>query len=435
MILPPYLSEYDPETLSEGSLDPLGLYTIADRLAIKLIPGFRERMRHPRYLTAIAVGAHVCSVYDEDVVATDEMTPPYLVYEWQVVQALVSQFKETNETAGLPGVNKAMASYKAGLPLSATRYLKTPNVFGFNGVYRTLARDINLVNEIGVGETGDKLLRVWEKEQYLEGFYTGENGPGKKLLNELRNAVSEGLKSGMAVKGWYWGINKIIAEHLAPYRIGTKEGKALLEAFLDDLKPMRKEVFDYLISDAGQASWKISFSEKKFHEDLQKIVSPELIKLLEAIRGYEYFARLLQNVFDDLLFQLSGNGSSYILDLLDMESLVKAWKEIPGIFNPVSEKLSYFDLSLQFENSFNAISEPCPVNQWLEKLIEHHFNTQRMKSAQGKRPWFERTDGGRLLLYPTYMRDKGSESETEYVHFYRTNSMWSFLKDLKLVVE
>ena len=40
----PFLTVYDPIGTSEGSLDPLGLYLIADQLAMKLVPGVRERM-------------------------------------------------------------------------------------------------------------------------------------------------------------------------------------------------------------------------------------------------------------------------------------------------------------------------------------------------------------------------------------------------------
>jgi len=51
-MLLPLLSEADPAATSEGSLDPLGLYAIADSLAGRLVPGLRERMTHPRFLTA-----------------------------------------------------------------------------------------------------------------------------------------------------------------------------------------------------------------------------------------------------------------------------------------------------------------------------------------------------------------------------------------------
>ena len=40
----PFLTAYDPPGTSEGSLDPLGLYQIADQLAMQLVPAVRERM-------------------------------------------------------------------------------------------------------------------------------------------------------------------------------------------------------------------------------------------------------------------------------------------------------------------------------------------------------------------------------------------------------
>jgi hypothetical protein len=52
----PFLTSYDPPGTSEGTLDPLGLYQIADQLAVQLVPAVRERMQRIRFLTAIAVG-------------------------------------------------------------------------------------------------------------------------------------------------------------------------------------------------------------------------------------------------------------------------------------------------------------------------------------------------------------------------------------------
>ena len=435
MISPPLLSEYDPEVLSEGSLDPLGLYLIADRLATRLIPGFRERMRHPRFLTGIAVGSHVCSTFDEDEIASDDMSPPYQVYEWYVVQALVSRFKETDETIGLPGVSKAIEAYRAKVPLSATRYLKTPSVFGFHGVYRTLARDLDLITEYSLGDFGERLLRSWEKEQNLEGFYTGQNGDGKKLLNHLRSAVREGCKTGSAVKGWWWGQNKVIAGHLAPYRIGIKEGKVLLEGFLSDKHSLRKEVINYLLTSEGQLTWNINNSEREFHESLYKNGSGEMKDILSTIQLYEQFARLLQNAFDESLYIMSGARHVYINDLSRQDHITKASTELPGLFRLVSNKLSSLDLSFQFERSFGLFNEVMKPTAWIEILIEHHNNIQRTKSRIGKSPWFERTDNGRLLIYPGRVRSEGPATDKEYVHFYRTNSLWSFLRDMKLVTK
>ena len=77
----PSLTAYQTLENSQGTLDPLGLYSIADRLASRLTPNLRERMRHPRYLTAMAVGAVVCSGFSDDELAADEISPPGQVYE------------------------------------------------------------------------------------------------------------------------------------------------------------------------------------------------------------------------------------------------------------------------------------------------------------------------------------------------------------------
>ena len=62
----PLLSDKDPLASTEGALNPLGLFSIADSLANKLIPGVRERQSHPRFLTAIAVSLAVCSGFAEE---------------------------------------------------------------------------------------------------------------------------------------------------------------------------------------------------------------------------------------------------------------------------------------------------------------------------------------------------------------------------------
>jgi hypothetical protein len=41
----PFMTSYDPPGTNEGTLDPLGLYQIADQLAVQLVPAVRERMQ------------------------------------------------------------------------------------------------------------------------------------------------------------------------------------------------------------------------------------------------------------------------------------------------------------------------------------------------------------------------------------------------------
>ena len=57
-MLTPFLTEEDPAPSDAGTLDPLGLYAIADALAVRLVPGVRERQKHPRSVTATAITAN-----------------------------------------------------------------------------------------------------------------------------------------------------------------------------------------------------------------------------------------------------------------------------------------------------------------------------------------------------------------------------------------
>ena len=50
----PFVTEADPDRAGEGSLDPLGLVRIAERLADELAPEVTARMSRIRFLTAIA---------------------------------------------------------------------------------------------------------------------------------------------------------------------------------------------------------------------------------------------------------------------------------------------------------------------------------------------------------------------------------------------
>ena len=59
-MLLPQLTEFDPAESTEGSIDPLGMYAIADALAMRLVHGVRERQLYPRFLTASAVSLAVC---------------------------------------------------------------------------------------------------------------------------------------------------------------------------------------------------------------------------------------------------------------------------------------------------------------------------------------------------------------------------------------
>jgi hypothetical protein len=435
-MLMPLLSEADPRISAEGSIDPLGMYSIADALAVRMIPGVRERQQHPRFLTCVAVSLSLCSGFPEEAVATDEVSEPWQVLEWYLVEGLVRTTKEKGLLRGLPGQDKAASAIKDGVPFSAKRYLKTPTVFGFHGVYRALARDLEVERAGRLGETGYALVTTWEKEQQLDGFSGSCDGPGKAVRQQLVDAIRDGLQSGSVARKWGWSGWQFFSDNLGIYDAGRREARVIAQALLNPGSGFRKEVLRCLVSDAGQQVWKDveNRSERKFHSALGDVASPDLKALLRAIDVYEQFARFLQDAFDDVLFRLSQHQTRIPpVELARSKGVRHAAKTVPDIFTQVAESISPFGEEVHFQETFSSLAERASDVDWLERLLEHHRRVQREKPPAGKAPWFDRFEDGSCMIRTGYIRDTGGHHDDSYVHAYRTASLWSFAKDLRLV--
>ena len=174
MLRAPFSSEFDPSEEAEGSIDPLGLQPGYERLADRLLPAVTVRMGHPRFVTAMAVGACVCDEWDTDALAADEKTPPWLVWEWFVVEAFVRAENSLSGISRIPGIQKVRRALGKQRPVSATAYLKTPTAFGFTGVFRRLARGIGILTDDGSLDNGatnwsrlGRRTRVWTASSTL----------------------------------------------------------------------------------------------------------------------------------------------------------------------------------------------------------------------------------------------------------------------------
>lgn len=84
----PELTAWDPGVTGEGSLDPMGLAVISDRLADQLIPGVRARMQSIRFVTAMAVGSVACETLADEKPG-DDISTPAICFEWVLIEALV----------------------------------------------------------------------------------------------------------------------------------------------------------------------------------------------------------------------------------------------------------------------------------------------------------------------------------------------------------
>ena len=437
-MLAPLLTEADPVAKGEGSIDPLGTYSIADALATRLAPGVRERQAHPRFLTAMAVSYAICSEFEETVVAKDDKSEPWLVFEWYLVEGLVRRLTDPGALRGLPGREKAAAALRDRVPLSADRYLKGPRIYGFHGVYRTLARTLGLEVADRLGHWGSELLDTWAREQGLRGFHDSSNGPGTEWRRRLVDAIQDGLKIGAVARKGGWSGWGFFADRLAHHAPGKREAKAIASHLCSDDNGHRHTVLEYLVSKDGLATLEEAttgrfLSEKRFHQSLIKHSDSSLHMLLEAIEAYERFSRLLQDAFDDCLFVMSQSHDHVSLkDFRSCNGVSKACKEAPAAFDRVVDALSPFDQAVRFQRTFADVSGRVSLADWTELLLNHHRHVQQQKQPKGKAPWFERFDDGTYMIRPAYLCDEGGLHQDEYVHGYRTGSLRSFAVDLRM---
>jgi hypothetical protein len=430
----PLLSDEDKVETSEGGLDPLGLVQVAEALAVRLVPGVRERMSHPRYLTAMAVAMEVCRKFPEETVARDGISPPWLVFEWIAVEGFVRTV-DGRDPFRLPGSDKATTALRERVPLSAARYLKTPNVFGFHGVYRGLARDLDVDNAGRLGETGYDLLTTWAKEQKLDGFTGTAGGDGAFVCEQLYWAVRESLQAGAVARrdGWpYW---RFFREHLAPHQAGPREAAVLRDALFTGTAGFRGAVLHFLVSDQGRKTFEDTQSERLFHAALRRSADPELDALLDAIGSYEMFSRTCQDAFDDVLVEMTRRGGSRVTprELGRIETVKIASKRVPEMFSELLERLEPFRETARFADTFAPLAERTNAASWAERLLGHHVAIQRKKPPVGKSPWFEQFGDGGAIIRPLYRREQPGRRDDRYVHAYRTGSLYNFARDLHLI--
>jgi hypothetical protein len=432
-MLLPLLTEKDPRDSAEGGLDPLGFYSISDALGVKLVPGVRERQSHPRFLTSMAVSLAVCEGL-EDLVASDGVSTPRLVFEWYLVEGMVRAAGMREEMEGVPGSLKARKAKDDGVPLSARRYLKTPGVFGFHGIYRLLARSLGIEQGDRLGEAGFELLRVWEREQGQAGFASlGGGGPGVTMRKQLREAVEAGLHKASTARSPAWAGWSFFQTHLNIQQAGTQEARFIADLLLQDVAGHRGDLLQFLVSKPGWKLWSQHGDERTFHAAMRRQAGAELSLLLAAITAYETFARLCLDAFDDMLVELTRTSAKTSpKSLAALPSMKLASQRVPELFGEVMAKLEPFDQVPRFVQSFATLAERGSAVEWVERLAEHHRRVQRSKPPDGKNAWFERFDDGSFIIRPLYRRDEGGRHDESYVHAYRTGALASFAKDLQL---
>lgn len=425
MVMPPTLSLPDPLQDSEGSVDPLSLQRTYELLADKILPAVTVRMGRIRFLTAMSLGALVCQHYDADAVAIDGITPPWLVYEWFVIEAFA---RELGDTRGerIPGLLKVKNCLGNQRPVSASAYLKTPKVFGFSGIFRRLAtRSRILDDELRLDDGGWELLKAWERDEGLDGLIQGK-GPGADLVRDLRDAVDRGCAAGHTVKP-VTGLWARISAHLQPGNVGKREGKVLLAQLRASSERTREHV-GHLIE---HKSFVERAAEAAYLRGLRTQTSADLAEHLDAIDAYEALCRPVNETFD-VLRELSTNrgvGPITAAEVAASPSAVRLVQELKDGCERVQRDANLLNWDPDVNGLVQIFSRVQTTNDLFDAVITHHEHAQARKPPDGKRSWLERAQGGAIIVRSAYVLPERDPYAPPYVHNYRTNTLCGFLSD------
>jgi hypothetical protein len=424
----PALTAFDPETSSEGTLDPLGLYMIADKLATKLVPAVRERMQRIRFLTVIAVGA----VLSEELQwkTDDSKCEPWLVWEWLVVEALLRSTTIAPELRGVPGTLVTKRTINTHQYLDERSYLKTPRIFGFHGVYKRLANHLGLVDvHMNPLASADELVQAWAHDQ---GYLT------RQEVNQVFETWKTGLRRSLEATPprthTYWNTEKWdkLAQSMRPDGAGKHEKKVLSRLLLNN---------DHRSLGALSDIWRLqevldddTYCEERVFAEL-KLRAPNLSTLLDAIKLYEAFCRKLTDGFNLIRKQaVSADMRGLKVTELGVESkFVIAVADLASAFESAYAALQALDgrLASEFDERFRAFAEPMHSSESAVALCDHHESIQRGKSDAGKRTWFDRLGDDRIYLRQQYRESISDPTPDRFVHVYRARPIRNFYMDLK----
>lgn len=426
----PFLTSYDPPGTSEGTLDPLGLYQIADQLAVRLVPAVRERMQRIRFLTAMAVGAMVTEGLEDDPRQRD--ASPYLVWEWLVVESLIRSMGDDSSVWGLPGTLVTRRALDQHGYLDARSYLKTPRIFGFHGVYKRLAIHVGLVDvHLGAGSNAEGLVDAWARSLGLHGLEGA-----KPMLSRWSAAVrrSSGEKPPHTKPNWGNETWAELAGAFAPAACKAREKRYLRDLLhaTDDRRLGALPTLWQLQADFDNDE----FREELLHDRLEKR-EPGYGPLLTAIRAYEAFARSLQDGFDVLKAEaarLDAHGFAVpeIARETDFKRSVQGLHErFEAAYQALGE-VTIASVSVQnlFGERFKPFAEPLDAGACALALCSHHDAVQRAKSADGKRSWFDRIGQDRIYVRHAYREPRREIEPGRYVHDYRGWPIRRFYGDL-----
>jgi len=339
------------------------------------------------------------------------------------------------EIWGVPGTLVARRALNQHGYLDARSYLKTPRIFGFYGVYKRLAIHLGLVDvNLGPGPNAEGLVDAWARDQGLGGF-----AGARPLLQRWSDAVSCSVaeKHPRTRTGWRTEVWAELANAFAP-----SGGKARERRYLRELL----HATDERRLGALPAIWKLQdkfknvedgdFQEDLLHDYLEETV-PSLGSLLVAIRTYEDFARGLQDAFDVMKAEAAARDAQGfdVPQIASNQEFKQSVKKLHTRFEATHAALgevALANLSLPnlFNDRFEVFAEPMSEGDCALALCAHHESVQGGKSANGKRPWFDRIGKDRIYIRHAYRKPRPDILPDRYVHDYRGKPIRRFYSDL-----
>ena len=420
----PFFTAYDPIGTSEGTLDPMGLYQIADQLAVRLVPAVRERMQRIRFLTTMAVGTRV--IEDIAGVATRPDSAPFLAWEWLVVEAFVRASESQPMAQGVAGVQVVRRAIEKFGHVDATTYLKTPRVFGFHGIYKRLAVHLGITDvHLELREQGAALVDAW-----MDDFPDGGRAGAARLIERCAIAVRRGLEKRPPRTAAPFGTEEweAVAGALNPDRVGRREKRLLRDLLLQqgDAAVGALAPIWHCLEDVPD--------EAPDAEVLQELAArhPEYASLVGAIDAFERFARGLQDAFDCMRNAAGEAGMLELPLLASVPEFTELTAALPSLYAD-AERAFASDGAAQgtaFAARFAPFGSSMAPEALANEVLAHHVRIQRDKSAGGKRPWFDAVDDARRYWRASYRLPAWSPNPGTFVHEYRCAPIRRFRKDL-----
>lgn len=422
----PALSKFDPGEVGEGSLDPLGLGAVAERIAECLVPGLRARMSLPRFVTLSAIGAHACQSLS-GITSPDGKTTFDLAFEWMVVEALVRN-RGDDRLAGVPGSRKAQRARAAGERLCAANYLAGPRVFGFTGVTRPFSIDSKVLQQDGLpGENAERLLTIWESDRGLNGFYSGRPGePGAKFRRDIESAVRASLSKRQCAAPPTGELLRALAGHVAPREAGPRERAELRRLVTSEHHRVRHELTRLMLADMPPTdAWP---TQKELVTGLfDRARGPATRTALRAAIAYEECATAIEYAYRRLLkYGVAEHGGVFsVARGAETPGITELAPRVAVLVRRAIDAAGELDegLGIDVGTVLGTFERGLTGTEFVEVIIERHEHVQAAKEA---RMWITPTNRG-WYVRPLYRDRRATFDDEIWTHPLRLQTLLGFL--------